>query len=511
MDALTLPDYVPATGLIHDHYQYATWSTNAPPIFHVGSMLTTLAGAVADSAMIISDGVPHPLHVWVMLVGQSTRDRKTTSARLAADRLASVIPERIQRIYGSPEGLIQALVQQPCSLIFIPEGGALFAQREAGYWKHAKEMLMDIYDFQTEFTRKLAKEVITIKHPRASLLAAIAKGLLERYTTDVDWMGGFMARFLTLSGTPIDRITPHRRDPQREAAIERQLHQLAHHPWGNLPIGSAARRVLLDFDREIEVRIDDFHEGLQPSMARLPATAVRLAGLYEIASRAGTVLQGTPLVRVGAAQAAVALCRASVNIALQETVRDLAVPANSFHKHLIKVEAEIRQQGPEGAVRSTLLRKFGYSARQMDEIITSLDQQGVIEQRLARTRGRPATIYVHTDPMQTIDMTQVPTPQAWVDLSGKTPPRLDGLKEWDPMNYLYYDGRIGDTEAEETGQIVWPAEVDEVARILAEGAQVEPFPADWDPDEGIWTDASATGSVRVESGTDNSDQDGSES
>ncbi len=358
-----------------------------------------MASVCADQSQLIIEDTPYPLHIWTMLVGRSSQDRKTTSAQLAISRITAKWAHRVIQIHGSPEAIVNDLVVNPCVTLYVPEGQAFFEQREAGYWKHARGMFMELYDYKTKFERKLVRETITVKNPRVSILAATARPLLERYTKDTDWLGGFLARFLMIGGDP-QKFQPKRRtNISTEQRIEHLIHNVFSTDWGTMGCTSGAAKVLDDFSYEIHKEMEAFPAGLHPSLSRLADTARRLAALYEIAYQADSPPKKgrTVVVSAYSAECARDLCRASRDHALaglaDTTVSDV------WMKNLQRVETIIRQSGPAGILRMIITRKTRLRARDLDDLLRTLLEGGLIriQIRPPSGAGRPANVFVHKD------------------------------------------------------------------------------------------------------------------
>ena len=428
-----MPAWLPKSGLLREHFDYCIWATDAPGIFHVASMLTTIAAAVADTASLIVAGDPHPLNIWTMLVGRSSADRKTTATRLAVSRLEHVCNERVQRIYGSPEGFISNLEQEPCALLYIPEGQAFFEQREASYWRHAKGIFMDLYDYTETFRRQLAKTEIEVKNPRLSLLSACAQPLLDYHTKPTDWLGGFLPRFLMVMGTPREFKPGTRANQSAEKRIEDMLYNVHNASWGNIACTSTAQQVLESFAYEIYGEIDAYPEGLHPSLHRLGETATRLSALYEISFHADDPPQGKiTMVSAVAAQHAVALCRESRDIALM-ALAELSSGVGAA-RDLDRTEAVIRQYGLRGVSRSELLRLTKMKTRDFDSITDTLVERDAIGYRQVATSGRPVTMYVHVEAQadavrSSRNLAIDPEPTTWISVEGESDHVLDGLAD----------------------------------------------------------------------------------
>lgn len=428
-----MPAWLPKHGLLREHYDYCTWATDAPGIFHVASMLTTIASVAADTATLIIAGDLHPLNIWTMLVGKSSADRKTTATRLAVSRLEAVCGSRIQRIFGSPEGFISHLEDEPCTLLYIPEGQAFFEQREASYWRHAKGLFMDLYDYTPVFKRRLAKSELVVKDPRLSLLSACAQPLLDYHTKPTDWLGGFLPRFLMIMGEKRPYQATTRANHQVERRLEELLYNVWNEKWGPIACSSAAQKVLSDFGYEINGEMDAYPEGLHPSLHRLCEAANRLAALYEISFHADDPPCGKiTMVSATAAQHAVALCRESRDtalIALAELSSGVGVA-----RELDRAEAFIRQRGLRGMARSELLRLTKMKARDLESITETLIEREAIGFRKVITGGRPVARYVHVEAKadavrSSRNLAIDPEPTTWICVEGEADHVLDGLAD----------------------------------------------------------------------------------
>ncbi len=387
------PGWLPSTGLVRLHHDYATYCTDAPPVYHVASILSAISAACADTAKLIYKGVPHPLNVWVMLLGKSSSDRKTTAARLALDHLEHVTPQRIQRIYGSPEGFTKLLQQEPCSVLYVPEGGSFFGQTSSSYWRHAKGMFMDLYDYTTEFKRKLSHEEIVVHNPRLTILSACALQLLDHHSNLTDWLGGFLPRFLLISGERTEFKASEQADPQRRDLIRTLLDRVYKSPRGVMACSSAAEKILDDFAYEIFNEISDFPDNLHPLLNRLPPTAIRCSALYEIAAQAGQPPAGSTVISAASARCAVALCRASrdyTHRGLAEITED-----QGPRRDMTRVESLIRATGVAGIPRQNLFRATRMRKHILDPIIDALLEGELIDIQRARTSTKSGTIYVH--------------------------------------------------------------------------------------------------------------------
>jgi hypothetical protein len=224
--------------------------------------------------------------------------------------------------------------------------------------------------------------------------------LLQRYTNDTDWIGGFLARFLMVGGEPMDFKKRFRTDPVVEKRIESLLRTVFMTDWGSLSVTTAARDVLDGFATEIRADVDTHPVGLAPSLNRLPETANRLSALYEIAAQAANPPPKGRIVLVTAdsATCAVNLCRASRDYGLAG-VAEMTVETG-WQRDLLRAENLIRRASVAGITRTILLRKTRHKAKYLTEILSTLEEMELVEYALAvpnRKGGFAPQKYMHIE------------------------------------------------------------------------------------------------------------------
>ena len=187
---------LPDRGWLRQYVDYATSITDANAGYHIAAGLAVLAQSVPIS-FIIPDGKIRA-NFYGLIVGSSTRSRKTTAAKIAKSILNLAIPEREMPAPGSEQRFVDALVENPQQIWIVTEGGPFFSSMESGYLRVLKDRITEAYD-----CGRLARETVKGKrvfqdNPRFSLLVAIADTYLEMNTSDEDWMSGMLARFFTI-------------------------------------------------------------------------------------------------------------------------------------------------------------------------------------------------------------------------------------------------------------------------------------------------------------------------
>lgn len=270
------------------YMQYVAQRTDAPAEFGHAAGLVCLSG-VAMGRRWLTSGL-HP-NLYTLLVGPSSRDRKSTSIGLAMDILEEVEPQRVGPNDFTSEGLVARMRTTKTSdpeaarmVIPIPEFGTYLAAGKKSYMAGASTLLCQLYDGDT-VSRARAKDTLMVKHPRVSLIAGCAHGMLEKYVEGVDWEGGFFARMLFVLGKT--KTHDFSRIPSRNEAA-RDVVRAALIDISNVLKAIPGPHVMTaEADQHYEEYIKSIpdHTGDQATVAqreRLLNTIPKLALLYQI-------------------------------------------------------------------------------------------------------------------------------------------------------------------------------------------------------------------------------------
>lgn len=183
--------------------------TDAPPIYHkacayagMGSLLTR-----TTHRCVLTVGIPNYwTNLYVVLLGESASDRKSTSISMIQEVINRVEPELVGPDDMSPEGLLAHLDARkystggPSTILFQSEFLNLLTQMRRTYSQTLKPNLLAFHDVPPLFKRKLKSGVISIPQPRASMLGGITPEFLARYAAADDWTSGFFNRCLFVQG-----------------------------------------------------------------------------------------------------------------------------------------------------------------------------------------------------------------------------------------------------------------------------------------------------------------------
>jgi hypothetical protein len=224
---LAMPELVgePATGTVLDPYrEWGIQATDAPAQFHDLSCMILLSAIVSNSVRLETSYAMMVPNLWGLILGESTVARKTTAMRMATDFLIKLEPELVLATDGSAEGVLTGLSTRPnrASVFYRDEVSGFFESlNKKDYLAGMPEVLTNLYDVPSVYTRRLRKETIHIESPAFIFFGGGVQERVYSAVTEEYIASGFMPRFLIVSGeTPDDVYKPT--GPPTEQGIEQK-------------------------------------------------------------------------------------------------------------------------------------------------------------------------------------------------------------------------------------------------------------------------------------------------
>ena len=286
---------LPRSSYIYRHCAHAVNETDSPLAYHVAIAHGCLAScAPPDFSFRFAGSRVHP-SLWIMLVGMSSRDRKTSALNIGRDIIRAVCPDRYGEHPNSVPAFLEGLAAQPQRTYVYGEMGSFLKMTMEGRpLSELRTKFMDAYDgspLNATVVAARGRNVTqgasrSVEWPRASLWGGVAPVLLERYTSDVDWTGGFTAR-MSLVWAERERDAPlgatGRARITQEALID-QLRGLSNiTPAGCLGFTPEAEALWCDWYLDVTNRYadDTLNEGAIGVANRTPPTVLKLAALHE--------------------------------------------------------------------------------------------------------------------------------------------------------------------------------------------------------------------------------------
>ena len=185
--------------IIEDYIDWASTETDAPPEFHLGGILVILSHLLADRVVIPYKSQTMKVNLWVMLLADTTMNRKSTTMGLATDLLREIDEDAIVANDATWEGLFSAMKDRGPNRPSIFERddfqGLLQQMSLREYYSGLANFLTKMYDGKT-LSRKLRKESITVVNPILGLFVAGGLGPILQYINHELIVDGFLPRFI---------------------------------------------------------------------------------------------------------------------------------------------------------------------------------------------------------------------------------------------------------------------------------------------------------------------------
>lgn len=210
-------EQVPYDTIVDDYVTWAKTCTDAPETYH-------RAGALCLLTSVFGEFGRHPtrrdsnLTLWFMMLGPTTRARKTTSMNLWVDILADLQDSRYAYLLGSDvtaEALNVVLPKKDgrTSVLYRDEAHGLFSEQDKKhYFTGFRERLTDLYSGRVpvvlraatagiEMTDEEKAKAIKARTNFVMFLAGTTKQVAEVLTVK-DYQSGHLARFLITEADP---------------------------------------------------------------------------------------------------------------------------------------------------------------------------------------------------------------------------------------------------------------------------------------------------------------------
>jgi len=301
-DPITAADarkIIPASGFLRDYCALAQLQLGDPLPYHLGCALALISVCIPpDFEIRVTGGrVPMAAPFWIMLVGKTgtNKSRAVNHAKSFLDALAAgehagvYAGALLGRPPGTVEGLIDALAENPRQIHIYPEF-AQFLQRTAstrGYSQGLREVLLDVFD-GGEVGDALARgNARGVDKPRLTMLAAVAPSHLEKHTSENDWDGGFMNRWLIIHAPPGAAVSVAPAHPTLEARVLSYLERIVSEPVGNCVAFTPGAAKKWDAFFHLMNRAKRANDSFATVLARIELVTLRSAVAYAVSQGKG--------------------------------------------------------------------------------------------------------------------------------------------------------------------------------------------------------------------------------
>lgn len=398
----------PAEGFFQEYLRYAERCTDAPLIFHLGTILPIISCAAGECMLKVeAEREPEqawwtiPLMFWSMIIGNSTDSRKSNAMGrgMARARQAMRVIQERENFQLPSEGSIELFTEHmsvnPTALFFHTEIASVFEMTRRGYMDGLKTWMMEMYEGDY-YERRTLRTHFIIERPRLNVLGGIPPDTFKEQTGRTDWRTGFLTRFTFWPGYREHRLRTPRDDPQVERDLARWLSSVAAHSKGT---------IIIPYDEML--RIDEWNVTfVEQNREKLPEEVLshhlRLGqeAAYRMIALFSLSLLTTPLRKSATLITPAIMTTQTLKVldALRES--SLALYANSLRSHEREQEDIflhwLKAKGKIGASSQEISSEFGWTTRQRQTWLKTLIEGGeirlispILSHIGEKKRGRP--------------------------------------------------------------------------------------------------------------------------
>ena len=193
-------------GFVEGMIEYGSNVTDAPLVYYRGAAYFALSATVNGRVKIRLPWGDVKPNVWIMLLGRSTIDRKTTVVDDITMPIIMSVPSNKERIVSTeftPESLIEIMSERnPSRGFFVRDEFAGFmSSMGKSYMESVYELLMKLYDSPKFYSRKIRSNdrYFVLNDVYFSMFCGTTYNRLEETAGKAEILSGFIPRFLILT------------------------------------------------------------------------------------------------------------------------------------------------------------------------------------------------------------------------------------------------------------------------------------------------------------------------
>lgn len=390
-------DHLPRT-FINEYVDWARTKTDADPEYHVAAACTILSVVFSDYGHAVPQYGRLPLNLWFMVLGSTTRSRKSTARRLMLKTIRALQDEEVFNYdLGSQftsEGLDNALLDRQfrSGLLHRDEIQSFMKEIDSkAYLSGIKGHLTELYD--GEVSGKLRATGDNKRKPATNVsLILFTMGIqkqLAEYLTIEDFQSGFLTRFIYVEGKELERsektdylaqqdlAEAKEGDPVFDRMIDRLLE--AREFWNDF-VDCSAPTVPVPATPEAWARLNYFISDIldaSDSAEKSEVVAAASDRLYTSIIKVATLLAMSEMsnqVELGHMLAAIDRCSIwfvhMVNMAGQISASQWKRRMDKLEDFIISRGGQVSYKAAYSAFKSELMPK------QFNEIVVALEEAG---------------------------------------------------------------------------------------------------------------------------------------
>ena len=404
-----LPD-----GFVERYIKWAGDLSDAAKQYHQAGAFTILSALLCGHVILPTSYGSIIPNLWFMILGDTTLTRKSTSMDMAVDLLSEIDPEAVMATDGTLEGLMTILSGRPKKpSVFLRDefSGLLDSMIRKDYMAGMPEMLTKLYDGKM-MKRVLKRESFEVHDPRLIMFTGGIKTKVTQILTMEHVASGFMPRFIFITAeSDITRIKPIGPPTDidmgdRDKLLE-ELAKIKEHYQGFEPMKIGDQELTLAMPKEHKAVLSKEawlrYNQLEMKLTQYGMDSEMPDAMTAVGGRlANSILKAAVLMSASRqfnAKTTVYVTEDDILRAIKygeawrtyadEVISNVGITGDE--RLIGKIEAFIRQRGTIGVNRSTLLRTFKLTARQGRELLDTMVQRNIIDQK---ANGRNMIYYV---------------------------------------------------------------------------------------------------------------------
>lgn len=388
--------HVPRYTIVDRYVAWAAKRTDAPAAYQRAGVLTVLSTIFGDFAYPATKFPMGGLNLWFMMLGGTTRSRKSTARRMMLNTLAMLENDQYTYDLGSDataEGLALELADHPgrSMLFHRDEVHGLFSEtQQKSYLAGFKESLTELYDGHVRGRLRATGDKRT--NSERTVFNMFLSGITSDITTEMtprDFASGFLTRFLFVHADPPPRTRSavymeqadgggQNIDHEHEALVADLGHARGYwermtNPGHQVPLAFSdeAWDRLNTFVWDLTVQAEDhkLSEMLAPSADRMSKSTMKIACLLAMVER-------------------------EMEVGMPHLLKAVSL-AEEWYSHLIEIAAKVRESQwqqqqeevtkelatlPDPVAQNKLYAKVRgrYKPREFEELMQALENGGVI-------------------------------------------------------------------------------------------------------------------------------------
>lgn len=408
VDHLNSLDVQPGLSFVNDYIKWAKSLGDAAPQYHQAGAFVILSALLGGSVRLpTSFGMIKP-NLWFMILADTTLTRKSTAMDIAMDLIEEVDSSAILATDGSIEGLMGSLSTRPGQpSVFLRDefSGLLEAITKKDYYAGMAETLTKLYDGKLQ-KRVLKREVIEVKDPVLIVFAGGIRSKVCGLLTVENISSGFVPRFVFITAeSDVSKVQPlgpptNPNTTGRTSMLERMREMYLHYRLEpkiimvddrlqyNVPPHWQAQLTPEAWQRYNVLEADMMKAGLAteqpdimtPTYDRLCKSILKAAVLLAASGQRPEIGE-TITVTLDDLLVAINLGEGWREYA-NTIIKDVGISQNE--KEFQRILAAIGRH--PGIGRSRLMQNHHLTARNADQIFSTLEQRGLINR--IRTAGQ---------------------------------------------------------------------------------------------------------------------------